>query len=362
MTFELSSLQAILNNLSEPASPVDDEKRLLEWIRSETALHNRNNLTRTRAYLRFYVQHPEIHWAFLAHMVSRNGGWNMTDLKGGLQGKLLERKERQSFFSLLERANWFIFHDAYPQLLLYQLSVKHGLKLFHLLPSLGISRFMEAGWTWFWLERDSRVLTEALIINEQSYLEERVLSDQGLKEETLHSLPFKIQELFSMNHILFPYTHRTETKLAGATISSFQSKDERISFGMKLYTILFSSADRLSMTLHWANKITHTGSRKDYWPHLFNQVDEGVPGSLLKPRILSCSLLPGSPRIYSPRLEFAWKDQPPPKTGERDWFTGQPVLHYFDSPSPPGSGEVQADYCKTISKLEAAVILQKVFD
>lgn len=57
------------------------EQELLNRIRRMTQEHNLNNVTRTKAYLEFYLRHPEIHWAFLGHMVSRNGGWNMTDLK-----------------------------------------------------------------------------------------------------------------------------------------------------------------------------------------------------------------------------------------------------------------------------------------
>ena len=63
------------------------------------------------------------------------------------------------------------------------------------------------------------------------------------------------------------------------------------------------------MTEKWANQHPHTGSRKDYWPHLFNDVDEEFPARLLKPRLKSCQLLPGSSRFYSPQLEFAWKNQ-----------------------------------------------------
>ncbi|WJH32243.1 DUF2515 domain-containing protein [Paenibacillus sp. CC-CFT747] len=62
--------------------PPEEAERLLRRIRRETAEGNRNNVTRTAAYWTFYRQHAELHWAFLAHMVSRNGGWNMTDLKG----------------------------------------------------------------------------------------------------------------------------------------------------------------------------------------------------------------------------------------------------------------------------------------
>lgn len=123
------------------------------------------------AYFDFYQKHPEIHWAFLGHMVSRNGGWNMTDLKGDLLTRLLTNKERDAYFTFLERGNWLIFQDAYPQFLLYGESLKRNKPLFYLLPALDISSFMESVWNYFWKRRDSYILTIALVINEQNYLE-----------------------------------------------------------------------------------------------------------------------------------------------------------------------------------------------
>lgn len=56
------------------------EQKLIQQIQEKTQVLNRNNVTRTMAYYDFYRDHPEIHWALLAHLVSRNAGWNMTDL------------------------------------------------------------------------------------------------------------------------------------------------------------------------------------------------------------------------------------------------------------------------------------------
>lgn len=88
------------------------DQALVDAIREQTRQHNRNNVTRTMAYLQFYLRHPEIHWALLGHMVSRNGGWNMTDIKGELLSRLLSRKEQEDFFAFLERGNWLIFHAS----------------------------------------------------------------------------------------------------------------------------------------------------------------------------------------------------------------------------------------------------------
>ena len=118
-----------------------EEQLIINKIKIQTEQLNKNNVTRTRAYYQFYIQYPEIHWALLGHMVSRNGGWNMTDLKGIYIREFYQRKIN-SYFFFLER-NWLIFQDVYPQFLLYEQSVKRSQKLFHLLPHLNVSTFME---------------------------------------------------------------------------------------------------------------------------------------------------------------------------------------------------------------------------
>ena len=64
--------------------------------------------------------------------------------KGDLYTKLLSEKDQFTFF-FLERGNWLIFQDVYPQFLLYEQSVKKQ-KSFHLLPHLNVSTFMETMW------------------------------------------------------------------------------------------------------------------------------------------------------------------------------------------------------------------------
>ena len=180
------------------------EKKLLDDISRITRDLNLNNVTRTKAYLAFYLRHPEIHWAFLGHMVSRNGGWNMTDLKGEFLAKLLSEKERDLFFHFLERGNWLIFQDVYPQLLLYEESLKKNKPLFYLLPQLKVSIFMEAIWNYFWRDRDTYIHCIGLVINEQSYLEQRVIQNPYYQKEVLHKNNFHLQDLLSLNQILFP--------------------------------------------------------------------------------------------------------------------------------------------------------------
>jgi len=143
-------------------SPLTEtEKKLLDEIKIRTFLLNRNNITRTQAYLDIYLNHPELHWAFLAHMVSRNAGWNMTDLKRHSLSGLMSFDRISVFFSFLEKGNHLIFEDAFPQLSLYAEGKKHNRDFTHLLGHLGVSSFMLPVWRLFLeqQQKNSRMLT-----------------------------------------------------------------------------------------------------------------------------------------------------------------------------------------------------------
>ncbi|MGV2643885.1 DUF2515 domain-containing protein, partial [Clostridium perfringens] len=140
-----------------------EEQELSHHIQEATAAANRSNVPRTHAYWDCYVSQPELHWAFLAHMVSRNAGWNMSDLKGGLMSDLMNPTFKNNLYRFLARCNALIFQDAYPQLLLYIQSRKKGKPLFHLLPHFHVSSFMTPFWEQFWQDQSSSLLTVALI-------------------------------------------------------------------------------------------------------------------------------------------------------------------------------------------------------
>ncbi|WLR43329.1 DUF2515 family protein [Bacillus carboniphilus] len=115
------------------------EKKLLINIKKKTLQKNKDNLSRTSAYFDFYNNHKEIHWSFLAHLVSRNGGYAMCDLKTKWIENILTNRQQEHFFSFLEAANSWIFQDAYPQLLLYEESKRIKRPLFFLLNQLSCS-------------------------------------------------------------------------------------------------------------------------------------------------------------------------------------------------------------------------------
>ncbi|WP_257985210.1 DUF2515 domain-containing protein [Bacillus sp. T33-2] len=336
------------------------DRLLIEEIRKKTEELNINNVTRTKAYLDFYRHYPEIHWAFLGHMVSRNGGWNMTDLRGELLCRLLSEQTKKDFFAFLERGNWLIFQDAYRQFLLYDVCMKRKQNLFYLLRYLNISVFMETIWEHFWKCRNHYILTIGLVINEQSYLEKRIVQNPVYKDKVFYTVEFLLQELLSFNHILFPFGGKTgKAELAGQTLDHFGSLNERILLGKRLYKILFHDQAQLQNVIKWAYAHPHTGSRKDYWPHIFNDLNEGLPGTGLKRRLKGCQLRKGAGRLYSPRLEFAWKNVNHPDAEPGDWFEDLNVVDYLEEQEENIDGGITDEYCSTLEKLELAALAKK---
>ncbi|KHE72181.1 DUF2515 family protein [Halobacillus sp. BBL2006] len=366
MTFPSALKKALKKKLRQGNPPLSlntKEDKILERIRSKTREQNVNNVTRTQAYLDFYLKNPELHWAFLAHLVSRNAGWNMTDLKGEFIPKLLTGKEQVDFFVFLERGNWLIFQDAYPQLLLYEESKAQRKPLFHLLPALNVSSFMEPNWQYYWNHKQKDIMAVALIINEQNYIEERVIHNQQYKQNVLDTLSFKLQDLFDMNQILFPYFTpvQQQPKVIGDTVHHFSSLHDRIATGKILYQLLYSVESRLESITKWAKVTPHTGSRSDYWPHIFHDVKETIPGSAHRPQARPCAAEGKTPRIYSPRLLNVWENWVHPKAEGGDWFKDLKAIHYFKKSLKHHKGDIIDNYCETIEKLELAAFTKKVF-
>lgn len=339
----------------------EKDKKCIELIREQTRQLNQNNVTRTQAYLQFYLKYPEIHWALLGHMISRNVGWNMTDLKGDLLTKLLTERDQKAFFSFLERGSWLIFQDVYPQFSVYDLSVRGSHEMFHLLPFFYTSTFMETMWRYFWRSGDSYTLAIAMVINEQSNLEKILIQNNHFKKTVTGSVSFKMYDFLRLNNILFPFyagEKVEKTSLVGATARHFTSLHERILFGKNLYSLLFQREEILEGVLKWVHKCPHTGSRKDYWPDLFNDVNESLPRSLYKRRVKDCMLRKGAKRLYSPALKNAWPNTSHDDTKSGDWFGDWHVLDYIHKEAS-FNGEILNKYCKTLETIELAVMAKE---
>ncbi|MGO4543791.1 DUF2515 domain-containing protein [Paenibacillus sp. 2TAB23] len=342
------------------------ELAIIARIHAETTAYNRNNVTRTEAYRGVYFRTPELHWALLAHMVSRNGGWNMTDLQGEWLPWLLNEEQREAVFRFLEQANALIFQDAYPQLLLYEWSRREGRSLFHLLPAFGVSSFMSPVWKQFLRDQDAVPLTIALIVNEQHYIEGRVVQHPYFREKVLHTLFFGLQSLLQLNGVVFPYGTGSESgkaeessvlKLSGLILERFENLPERIEFGKRLYAVLFGIPRVHEGAKCFAGAVKHTGSRADYAPQLFARVRQLPPQSVYKERLLGGRLKPGAAALYSPELGAAWKDRPLEQPDPGDWFSSvDSIWPYFQKLPLPHSFEITNEYGLMLNKVELAVL------
>ncbi|OPH60367.1 hypothetical protein BC351_17880 [Paenibacillus ferrarius] len=320
-----------------------EELELVKHIREQTAQDNRNNVTRTTAYWRVYIDTPAIHWALLAHMVSRNGGWCMTDLRGELLPRLLNQELTDQLFAFLERANGLIFHDAYPQLLLYQESMRRKISLFHLLPDLGVSAWMLPFWKDFWEHRDSAILTLSLIVNEQNFIEQRIVQNTLYQESVLNNVLFKSQAYLQLNQVGFPFKplptdaqHAPDWHLAGLILEHFADQSERIAFGKSLYAILFGIPEVLESVIAFAAAAPHTGSRADYWPNRYSPIAKASPDTKYQERLDGAKWMTGASPLYSPPLAQAWSDRPLAPVEPGDWFTEveKPLSHLNAIPVP----------------------------
>ena len=240
------------------------ENKFITTIKKNTAKYNLDNISRTKAYAAYYNRNPDVKWAFLASMVSRNAGWNMTDLQGRWYTLALDWKKRYPIFLTYEMANWLIFEDAYPQLLLYELSLHYNRPLFHLLKEFNVSCFMEAEWQYFWETGDKERMVTSLIINEQNLIQEPVLNNRKFQRKVFGTSVYLFQDLGHFSCVVFP---TLDGRLYGHSVHGFQKLSNRIELGKKLAALLFSEELKDSF-FHFSLQTEPTGSRFDYERYL----------------------------------------------------------------------------------------------
>lgn len=343
-------------NFQDGLTPQD--KVVILEIEDSVRHNNISNLTRTKAYLQCYQAYPELHWSFLAHMVSRNAGWNMSDLRGGQMYPLLDEAGKEVTYRFLERCNALIFQDAYPQLMLYMKSRELGSSLFHLLPHFHVSRFMQPFWDRFWLERGSALLAVGLIINEQNYIEKRVVRHPYFQNRVIDKTNFHLHNWAGLNQIIFPLLdvpeQNVETsgsqeplhadscpeghipRLAGRILGDFSNLNTRITFGKSLYALLFGLASLRKGTEAFASRVLHTGSRADYWPGLFTtDKEEALSTGFEGAELLENGSLPPGKRLYAPKLLDAWGDTSYEPITREDWMQDHSALDGLSKPQQP---------------------------
>ncbi|MCM3163062.1 DUF2515 domain-containing protein [Metabacillus litoralis] len=310
-----------------------DEQKLVSEILQITKTKNIDNISRTKAYEEFYFKHPEIKWSFLASMVSRNAGWSMTDLQGRWFRKALNQEKRSLLFMTYERANWTIFYDAFPQLLIYQLSKKINKPLFHLLSHFQVSKFMEKEWWLFWEERQKDRLMTALIINEQNVIHHPVIMNETYRRLVFKSASYKFQDLFHFSTVIFPTLHG---KLFGFSVYNFEKLTNRIELGKRLGWLLFDSG-MYQHFVNFARTVPHTGSRYDYEKYFADKR-----------------------KRETPLLRTAYPIIPHTLDGFRkDWFHGQNTKHLFKRRKIPKNYEITDWFKHKQDQLHLFTVLQE---
>lgn len=330
----------------DPPNGSMEDKDLLRQIREETRQSTRNNLTRTEAYFAIYKSCQELHWALLAHLVSRNGGYNMTDLHRRAVKAVTSEADRLAFFSFLERCNDVIFRDAYPQLRLYQLGLQRKRSYLHLLPHFQVSRFMQVAWQLFQNGMDNRLLTVALIINEQMRIEAAMVDHESVIRRVFATPAFSAQSLMHVSAVLFAARdlRGRQHGLYGNFVRDFTSVTERIEAGKSLYALLFANQDQpRTAFLRAAESVPHTASREDILPQVFTH--EATSRGL----------------VYSPRLVDVWPDVLTWPIAVKEWCEDLSALDYLFPAPTVRMRDFSKRYIRQLRRLEhfASVIQSK---
>lgn len=286
-----------------------EENNIIALIKNTTARKNYDNISRTKSYQEYYKRNPEIKWSFLASMVSRNAGYCMTDLKGTWFQKVLNKKMIKALFLTYEDANWLIFSDAYPQLMLYEISKTLQRPMFHLLKEFHVSSFMIKEWSFFWNTKKEERLMTSLIINEQNLIQKPIIEKSIFKKKVFHSPLFLFQDLFHFSTVVFP---TIEGRLFGFSVHNFRSLDSRIKLGRNLSWLLFHP-DYYSRFFAFSERNVHTGSRYDYEKYSDSDCKRISP------------FLRTAFPVISHQLDVK----------ERNWFHGQPVKKWYKPLAKP---------------------------
>ncbi len=203
----------------------------------------------------------------MAHLVSRNAGYLMTDL-----ARRLARTEDPAFasamrtlFVLLERGNFLIFHDAWHHVSIY---------LDGRIDELAAPRtpvFMCNAWRAYdrALAEDGpsaeleRRLVLDLVHNEQNLIERRAVHHPELRAGIL--LLGMIEASGREKPLVFPATDVPEIRVGG-----FAELDKRIATGHRIFDEVIADRARRDAMFSWAIANPHTGSRA---------VHGGTPGT-----------------------------------------------------------------------------------
>ncbi len=235
---------------------------MLERFLSERAARNRDNVSRTKSYLELYAlareRGVELPWLLMAHLVSRNAGYLMTDLGVALRDpkNVFTAEATRDLFCFLERANFLIFDDAWHHVLHHLLGRTR---------SLGeeTPRFMREAWARYEEAASDGVSAEIertlvldLVQNEQNLIERRVVHNPRLSR-ALAMITF-FEGIGHEAPIVLP---RTDARI---TVGGFASLERRIDTGRRIFDVVLAPREDRAEIFAWASAHEHTGSRRVY--------------------------------------------------------------------------------------------------
>lgn len=229
-----------------------------KWL-DELDERNADNVARTDSYLELYAwtrqNGPDQPWVLMAHLVSRNAGYLMSDLARMLDGPQgadpATAEAMRSLFLLLERANWLIFHDAWHHLL-HALAGRRGE-----LTGPRTPRFMIDAWARHEGFGDERGLVLDLVHNEQNLIERRAVHHPHLAAGA------RLLGLIEMSGREKPL-HFAIPDAPAITVGGFAKLERRIDAGRRIFDEVVADRGRRDALYEWARAHPHTGSRAIY--------------------------------------------------------------------------------------------------
>lgn len=237
------------------------------WL-AELDARNVDNVARTDSYLELYAwtraDGRDLPWVLMAHLVSRNAGYLMTDLARTLDGRQVEPSladAMRTLFLLLERANYLIFLDAWHHVLHHL-----GGRTDALAPPRTPAFMVDA---WRRYEADApappaalpaalerRIVLE-LVHNEQHLIEHRAVHHPHL------AAGLRLLALVEASGREKPL-HFALDDAPAITVAGFAQVARRIDAGRRIFDDVIADRGRRDALYAWARATPHTGSRDVY--------------------------------------------------------------------------------------------------
>jgi len=245
--------------VSSVASLAPETARLLRML-DEKETRNQDNVSRTESYLELYAlcraYGVELPWVLMAHLVSRNAGYLMTDLALDRAASFFTREALDELFLFLERANFLIFDDAWSHVVHHALGrapapgdrtprfIREAWCRYETASSLGITPSLE------------RALVVDLVTNEQNLIESRVVHNPRFARARAMIAFF--EQVDAGGSVVLPLTR------ARIRVSAFAELDQRIEAGRRIFDEVLAEKAAREAIFAWAVAHPHTGSRAAY--------------------------------------------------------------------------------------------------